>query len=339
MKTDTEISGEEETTIKAQNIKKYFQIKFGFFKSLTSKENPKVHAVDDVSFNIRKEEIFGLVGESGCGKTTTGKLLLRLLEPTAGQVFFKGIDITTLPLEREMRRLRRKMQIIFQDPYESLNPRMSILDIVAEPVRIQKIAETEREVLDKVTKTLEEMDLVPTEEYLYRFPHELSGGQRQRVAIARAFILEPEFIVADEPVSMLDASIRTEVIKLMLGLVKKFHCSFLYITHDVALARYMCDRLAVMYLGKIAEKGPTEDVVQKPLHPYTEALIAAVPVPDPTARRTEVVIKGEVPSAVNPPPGCRFHTRCLYAWDLCKKKEPPLIPIGKNRFVACHKYR
>lgn len=333
-----EVDREEEITLKVQNLRKYFPIKMGFFKTLISKENPFVRAVDDVSFNIYKEEFFGLVGESGCGKTTTGRSILRLIEPTEGHVFFKGTDITTLTLEHEMRRLRRRMQIIFQDPYESLNPRMGILDIVAEPIRIQKMAKTEEEVLDRVMKALEEMDLVPPEEYLYRFPHELSGGQRQRVAVARAFILEPEFIVADEPVSMLDASIRSEVAKLMIGLAKKFHCSFLYITHDVALARYMCDRVAVMYLGKIVEKGPTDDLVQKPHHPYTEALIAAVPVPDPTARRTEVVIKGEVPSAINPPPGCRFHTRCPYAWDLCREKEPPLISIEKNRFVACHKY-
>jgi len=328
----------ENIVIKARNLTKHFPIKMGFMRTLVSKETPVVHAVDDISFDIKREEFFGLVGESGCGKTTTGRLLLRLIEPTSGQIFFKGMDILTLPLEREMRRLRRKMQIVFQDPYESLNPRMSIFDIIAEPVRIQKVAETEEQVAEKVAKALEEMDLVPPEEFMYRFPHELSGGQRQRVAIARAFVLEPEFVVADEPVSMLDASIRSEVAKLMLSLVKKFHCSFLYITHDVALARYMCNRIAVMYLGKIAEAGTSDLVIQKPLHPYTEALIAAVPVPDPTARRTEVVIKGEVPSAINPPTGCRFNTRCPYAWDVCRKEEPPLIQIEKDRFVACHKY-
>jgi peptide/nickel transport system ATP-binding protein len=329
----------EEITIKAQNLVKHFPIKVGFFKTLLSKKIPKVHAVDDISFTIKKEEIFGLVGESGCGKTTTGRLLLRLIEPTAGKVYFKDLDITSINSDYEMRRLRAKMQIIFQDPYESLNPRMSVFDIISEPLQIQKIAKTMEEVRERVEEVLEDLEMTPPEEYMYRFPHELSGGQRQRVAIARAFILQPEFLVADEPVSMLDASVRSEVLDLLLDLVKKHHSSFLYITHDIALSRYICDRIGVMYLGKIVEKGPADDVILKPLHPYTEALIAAVPVPDPTARRSQVILKGEVPSALNPPPGCRFHTRCPYSWDLCKKEEPKLIEIKENRYVACHKYK
>lgn len=326
----------EKVTVEARNLVKHFPLRLGFFQTLTSKNIPHVHAVDDVSFRIFTQEIFGLVGESGCGKTTTGRLLLRLVEPTAGDVFFKGTNVTAIDLERQMRQLRRKMQVIFQDPYESLNPRMSIFDIVAEPLRIQKVVETEEEVAGKVAAALEELDLTPPEEFMYRFPHELSGGQRQRIAIARAFVLQPEFLVADEPVSMLDASIRSEVLKLLLGLQKKLQTSFLYITHDVALARHMCDRIAVMYLGKIVAKGSTEDIVLKPLHPYTEALIAAVPVPDPTARKTKIIVLGEVPSAINPPSGCRFHPRCPYAMDICKKKEPQLHEISKNRYVACY---
>jgi peptide/nickel transport system ATP-binding protein len=324
-----------ESTMKAEHLTKHFPIKTSFFKTLLSKETPVVHAVDDVSFQIGTEEIFGLVGESGCGKTTTGKLLLRLIQPTSGKIYFKNKDITSLT-DQEMRKMRQKIQVIFQDPYESLNPRMSIYDIISEPVHVQKAARTLEEIKDKVTKVMEDMDLVPPEEFLYRFPHELSGGQRQRVAIARAFILQPQFIVADEPVSMLDASIRSEVAKLILSLVEKFHISFLYITHDIALSRYMCNRIAVMYLGKIVEMGPTDDIIQNPFHPYTEALIAAVPVPDPTVKRTEIVLKGEIPSAVNPPSGCRFHTRCMYAQDICKKEEPPLVESGKNRYLACY---
>ena len=325
----------EQIAIETRNLKKYFPLKLGFFKTLRTGELPQVHAVDDVSFQIRSEEIFGLVGESGCGKTTTGRCLIRLLDPTEGQVMFKNTDIASIP-EGEMRKMRRKMQIIFQDPYESLNPRMSVYDIIAEPVQLQKVARHPEEVTEMVTKALEDMDLVPPEEFLYRFPHELSGGQRQRVAVARAFVLNPEFIVADEPVSMLDASIRSEVLKLMLNMVKKAHCAFLYITHDIALTRYICDRIAVMYLGKIVEMGVTEDIIRTPFHPYTEALIAAIPVPDPTAKRTEIVIKGEVPSPVNPPIGCRFHTRCPYAQDKCEKEEPELVSSGKDRYVACH---
>jgi len=329
---------EKNVALEVRNLVKYFPIKLGFFKSLFTKEVPYVHAVDGVNFNIRQGEIFGLVGESGCGKTTTGRCLVRLVEPTEGEVVFEGRDLLSLSLEHEVRKLRRKMQIIFQDPYESLNPRMSIYDIISEPLRIQKVAENEKEIAERVSQALEDLDLVPPEEFLYRFPHELSGGQRQRVAIARAFVLRPEFLVADEPVSMLDASIRSEVLKLLLGLQKKFHTSFLYITHDIALSRHMCDRIAVMYLGKIVEKASTDDLIGKPLHPYTQALIAAVPVPDPTARRIEIVIKGEVPSAINPPPGCRFHTRCPHAMDVCRNKEPPLVQVENNRLVACHLY-
>jgi len=329
---------ENEVAVEVQNLVKHFEIKLGFFKTLISKEMPVVHAVDDVSFKIMRGEIFGLVGESGCGKTTTGRALVRLIDPTEGKVFFQGTDLASLPLESEIRKLRRRMQIIFQDPYESLNPRMSIFDIIAEPLRIQKVVKKEEEIHERVAKAMEDLDLIPPDEFMYRFPHELSGGQRQRVAIARAFVLRPEFLVADEPVSMLDASIRSEVLKLLLDLQERLHTSFLYITHDIALSRHMCDRIGVMYLGKIVEKGPTEYVIQKPLHPYTEALIAAVPVPDTTARRIEVVIKGEVPSAINPPSGCRFHTRCPHVMEICRKEEPPMLRMEKNRYVACHLY-
>lgn len=323
-------------TIEARNLVKHFPIKMGFFKTLVTKQTPVVHAVDDVSFKICKGEIFGLVGESGCGKTTTGRCLINLTEPTSGEVFFNGTNITAISQESKMRKLRRKMQIIFQDPYESLNPRMGIFDIVAEPLRLQKMTKTNKELGERVAEALEDLDLAPPEEFMYRFPHELSGGQRQRIAIARAFVLRPEFLVADEPVSMLDVSIRSEVLKLLLTLIEKSHSSFLYITHDIALARHMCDRIAVMYLGKIVEMGRTEDLIRKPSHPYSEALIAAVPVPDPTSRRIEVTIKGEVPSAINPPPGCRFHTRCPYAKKICATDEPKLKEIKKDMHVACH---
>jgi len=325
----------EETLIKVGNLKKYFPIKMGLIQSLLSKQNLFVRAVDGVSFDIGKGKIYALVGESGCGKTTTGRCILQLERPTEGKVFFKNIELTSLT-DNQLRKLRKNIQIIFQDPYESLNPRMSIYDILAEPLNLQKIAEDPKEIEDREFKVLEEMGLVPPEEFLYRFPHELSGGQRQRVAIARAFILEPEFIVADEPVSMLDASIRAEVTKLILHMVQKLNCGFLYITHDIALATYICDEIGVMYLGKLVETGPVETIVKSPRHPYTEALINAVPVPDPTVKRREIVIKGEVPSPVNPPSGCRFHPRCPYAMDICKKEEPQTVEVGKDHQVACH---
>jgi oligopeptide/dipeptide ABC transporter ATP-binding protein len=325
-----------ELVVKAENLKKYFPIKMGFFRSILGREELFVHAVDDVSFDIRKGEIFGLAGESGSGKTTTGRLVLRLIEPTGGRIQFQGNDITELE-ESEMKPLRRNMQIVFQDPYESLNPRMTVGDIVAEPLRLLEKSLTADEVEARVAQMLEDVELTPPSEFILRFPHELSGGQRQRVAVARAFVIDPEFVVADEPVSMLDVSIRAEILRLMLTLVQKRGASFLYITHDLALSRHMCDRLAIMYLGKIMEMSETEKVVFEPLHPYTKALIEAVPVPDPTARRAEAVIKGEIPSPVNPPSGCRFHTRCpAYIGDICRTEEPPLIDVGNGHFVACH---
>lgn len=324
--------------LSVKNLKKWFPVRLGFFQSIIKGEKLYVKAVDGIDFDIRESEILGLVGESGSGKTTTGRLVLKLIEPTSGKIIYRGKDITHIP-PNELRPLRRKMQIIFQDPYESLNPKMLVSDIIAEPLRVQKIIGNESEIRDIVMKTLEAVDLVPPEEFYYRYPHELSGGQRQRVATARAFVLDPDFIVADEPVSMLDVSIRASVLKLMLKLVKERKVSFLYITHDLALARHMCDNIIVMYLGKAVEKSDSERLVKDPLHPYTKALIQAVPVPDPTARRVEVVIKGEIPSPVNPPSGCRFHTRCpSYIGDICRKTEPAWVEPEKGRFVACHLY-
>lgn len=327
-----------EKLVTVENLRKYFPIKLGFFRSIVSRRPLFVKAVDDVTFYVKRKEIFGLAGESGSGKTTIGRLVLRLIEPTDGRVCFKEKDIYEIP-ETDTKFLRRQMQMIFQDPYESLNPRFTVYDIISEPLRIHKIYNEENKVQEKVLESLEEVKITPPEQFLLRYPHELSGGQRQRVALARSLILEPEFIVADEPVSMLDVSIRAEVLNLMFELIHKHDVSFLYITHDLALARHICDRICIMYLGKVMEMSDAEKIVYEPLHPYTKALTAAVPVPDPTARRSEAVIKGEIPSPVNPPSGCRFHTRCpSYIGDVCRTKEPDLMDVGGGHFVACHLY-
>ncbi|MCS7365901.1 MAG: ABC transporter ATP-binding protein [archaeon GB-1867-035] len=327
----------EEPIIKTENLKKWFPLRRGFFASLFGEKELYVKAVDGISFEIYPGEIFGLAGESGCGKTTTGRVILRLIEPTEGKIYYRNQDITNLS-SKELKPLRKEMQIIFQDPYESLNPRMSIYDIIAEPLKVQKLTSSPKEEEELVFKALEEVELTPPEEFIFRFPHELSGGQRQRVAIARAFILKPRFIVADEPVSMLDVSIRSEILKVMLREKERYKAAILFITHDLSLARHMCNRLAIMYLGKIVEMGETESVIQKPLHPYTQALIAAVPVPDPDYKRGKIPIKGEVPSPVNLPPGCRFHPRCPQAMPICRKEEPKIQEID-GKLVACHLYR
>lgn len=328
---------DSEEVVRVTNLRKYFPVRRGLISTVFRKESLNVHAVDDVNFAIGKGKILGLAGESGCGKTTTGRSVLRLVEPTGGQIFYKGQDITKLRLS-ELKPLRKKMQIIFQDPYESLNPRMTVFDIVAEPLDVHAIVDDFAEKEGIVLKALENVELIPPQEFVDRYPHELSGGQRQRVAIARALVLDPEFIVADEPVSMLDVSIRAEVLNLMLKLRRERGISYLFITHDLAIARHMTDDLGIMYLGNIVEIGKTDDVINNPLHPYTQALIQAVPSPDPTAERIKVVIGGEVPSPINPPVGCRFASRCPMVMDICRKVNPPWVEMEKGHFVYCHLY-
>jgi peptide/nickel transport system ATP-binding protein len=295
-----------------------------------------IKAVDDVSFSVKKGEIFTLAGESGCGKTTTGKLIVRLIEPTSGEIWFEGIDVTRVKGEK-LRLLRRRMQIIFQDPYASLNPRMRIGQAVGHPLQINGLANGEEK--DKmVLEVLEKVGLTPPEQFVNLFPHQISGGQRQRIALARSIILKPEFMVADEPVSMIDVSLRTTIIDLMLGFRKELGLTYLFVTHDLAVAKYISDRIAIMYLGKILEMGRKESIFLDPLHPYTKALLSAIPVPDPERKRENVELQGEVPSAINVPPGCRFNPRCPIRQRECAEKEPELVEVAKDHFVACPYY-
>ena len=321
----------------AVGLSKLFPVSSGWFR----RNQSFVHAVDGVSFELMAGESFGLVGESGCGKTTTGKLLVRLAEPTGGQVLF---DSGSAELEdiahlkgRPLKDFRRKVQMVFQDPYESMNPRRTILDTVAEPLKVQGMGGP-LERLERVSQMLGLVGLTPPATFLFRFPHELSGGQRQRVAIARALVVNPSFVVADEPTSMLDVSIRTGIMRLMEDLAGRLGISYLYITHDLAVARYMCSRIAVMYLGKIVEMGETEEILRNPVHPYTKALLSAVPVPEPGATRAPPDIEGSVSVPVDPPPRCRFYDRCPIADDFCRDNDhPPLEDKGGGRLAACYK--
>ena len=324
--------------VKVDDLAKLFPVSRGMFR----KPVDFIHAVDGISFEIQPGESLGLVGESGCGKSTTGRMLVKLMETTAGQILMADKDdadslIDVAHIQRDqMQAYRRRVQMIFQDPYESMNPRRTVFETVSEPLAVQNIGNlTERE--ERVSEMLRLVGLTPPESFLFRYPHELSGGQRQRVAIARALVLDPSFVVADEPTSMLDVSIRISIMDLMLKLADEMDVSYLYITHDLAVARYMCDRIAVMYLGKIVELGETEDVLASPRHPYTKALLSAVPVPDPTYKKPEVEIKGGITKAINPPPQCRFIERCPWATNVCHTEDhPPLEDKGGSHFVACH---
>jgi len=337
---------------------KYFPLRRSLVEILTFRPPRYVRAVDGVSFNVDEGEIFCLAGESGCGKTTTGRLIVRLLEFTGGRALYRPkkeilseiplqyvvekqyVDLTAKLPRQVDKLLRRDIQIVFQDPYGSLNPRMRIYDILKEPLDIHGVGASEDEKRELVFRALEEVKLTPPEEFAERYPHMLSGGQRQRIGIARALILGPSLVVADEPVSMLDVSVRAEILQLMLDLKATRNLTYVFITHDLAVAAYICNRIGIMYLGTIVEKGPMDLIVNNPQHPYAKALIAAVPEPDPRNRFKvrEVPIKGEVPSAANIPPGCRFHPRCPYAMDVCKTEPPPEVEIEKGHTVSCWLY-
>ncbi len=314
--------------VEVENLVKYFPVKTGVFKRISG----WVKAVDGVSFNIKKRETLGLVGESGCGKTTTGRCIIRLIEPTSGKIMYNGEDLLTTTTERLLK-LRKEMQIIFQDPFASLNPRMNVGRIIGEGLVIQK-KYSKSEIQDRVISLLKKVGLEV--DHIKRYPHEFSGGQRQRIGIARALAVNAKFIVCDEPVSALDVSIQSQILNLLDELQDEFGLTYLFIAHDLSVVEHVSDRVAVMYLGKIVEIAYRDEFYENPLHPYTQALLSAVPVPDPRAKIKRVILKGDVPSPVNVPPGCNFHPRCMYRKDICSKEIPTLKDMGNEHIVACH---
>jgi oligopeptide transport system ATP-binding protein len=307
---------------------------FPIYRGVIRRQVGAVHAVDGVSFDIKRGETLGLVGESGCGKSTTGRTILQLYRPTSGKVIFDGVNLVDVKGE-ELRKMRRKMQMIFQDPYASLNPRMTVADIVGEPLMVHNVANA-REIKERVDHLLEVVKLNPS--FADRYPHEFSGGQRQRIGVARALALQPSFIICDEPISALDVSIQAQVVNLLEELQEQFNLTYLFIAHDLSMVRHISNRVAVMYLGIFAEMADRDEIYMHPLHPYTQALLSAVPIPDPVAdaKRQRVILEGDVPSPVNPPSGCRFRTRCPIAEALCAEERPAFREIKPGHFVACH---
>ena len=319
-----------EVLLSAQNIVKHFPIHGG----LLSRQVAAVKAVQNISFELKKGETLGLVGESGCGKSTLGRCLIKLIEPSSGKIFFKGQDITNASGEK-LRELRKHMQIIFQDPYASLNPRMTIGSILEEPLIIHNLYKTEAERLARVRELIDLVGLRP--EHLSRYPHEFSGGQRQRVGIARALAVNPELIICDEPVSALDVSIQAQVINLLMELQQKLGLTYVFIAHDLKVVEHVSTKVAVMYLGEIVEYANAEELYTNPKHPYTKALLSAIPVPDPKPREQRIILTGDVPSPISPPSGCYFHPRCPIATDECKSNKPELKKVGENHFASCLK--
>ncbi len=314
--------------VRVENLKKYFPISHGFF----GKKKSFVRAVDDISFDIKKCETVGLVGESGCGKSTVGRAILRLIEPTDGKVFFNSEDILQFDRER-LRAIRKEMAIIFQDPYSSINPRMQLLDIVAEPLRTHTSLKNSA-MRDQVLELLVQVGL--GEAHLNRYPHEFSGGQRQRISIARALALNPSFLILDEPTSALDVSVQAQVLNLLSDLQQELNLTYFFISHNLAVVEHISHRVIIMYLGKIVELGDTQSFFLNPLHPYSEALLSAIPNPDIDQQKEQILLKGDVPSPIQIPGGCNFHTRCPYAYENCKINEPKLVEVTKDYFVACH---
>ena len=331
---DKRTSENNDFLVDVKHLKKYFPVQTGFFAQFFSKDKDFVRAVDDVTFHIRRGEVLGLAGESGSGKTTIGRVTIGLEEKTSGEVKFDDIDLSTLNAE-ELRKLRRRMQVIFQDPMASLNPRMSLGDAIRQGLEIH-YPESKEDHRDMVLEIMEKVGLSPAKFYYNKYPHQISGGQRQRVVIARALVTKPDLVLADEPIAMADVSVRAQLLDLMVRLKNEFNLTFLFITHDLATAKYICDRIGILYLGKIVEISDLREIYAHPLHPYTIALLAAVPVPNPHERRTEPMPRGEIPNPIHPPSGCRFHPRCPYAQEICSLEEPQLRELRPAHQVACH---